>query len=266
MRIERAHISAICSPWTVIIFAACLLTAAGWSPACGYVCGDHNADGSVDIVDAVGIISYIFAGGTPATPPEAADVNCDSVINIGDAVYLIRYVFASGAQPCAACPEITQSILFEVCYSNYAWGARLDGFHINNDGQVLTYSYPSQDVPYPPPYWWQEFTEDELRERYSHNPGICATIPMEELRQRYSLVEGAASGELSSILQYCADFGVIYFVAYIYHPESSLYQPVLLEMAGDMAQKNFAPEAEQLFEWLNMCGWQNIPCRYQEMK
>ena len=266
MRINYALNSRSCPFYSAAVIMAGVLAAFSSVPAYGYVCGDQNGDSLVDIGDAVALIAYIFADGPPATPPEAADANCDGVVNVGDVVYLIRYIFADGPQPCAACPEITQPILFEVCYSNFAWMPRMDGFYIDSAGRVLTYSYSQQDIPYPPPYWWQEFTEDELLERYSHNPGICATIPMVELQQKRALVEQAAQGELSPIIWMCADFGVVYFVAYIYQPETSVYQPVLLEMAGDMSQKNFAPEAEQLFEWLNMCGWYNIPCRYQDFE
>lgn len=247
-----------------LLMIVCICAALGYSTASGYTCGDYNADGSINLRDAVGVIGHIFAGGPPATPPEAADANCDGVINIGDAVYLIRYVFAGGPQPCAACPEISQPILFEICYSNFAWGRQMKGLYIDSAGRVLTYSYDQQDVPDSPPSWWQGFTEAELMERYSHNPGICMTIPKIELRQKYSLVEGAALGELSPPVFSCADFGEAYFVAYIFQPEMSIYQPVLLELAGDFAQKNFAPEAEELFEWLNICGWENIMCRYPD--
>lgn len=263
-RAKRSYALSLLCP--AIAFTAGLLAAFSPLPAYGYVCGDQNADASVDLADAVGIISYIFIGGPPAAPPEAADANCDGLVNIGDAVFLIRYIFADGPQPCSTCPEITQPILFEVSYSNYAWFPRMDGFYIDSAGRVMTYSYPSDSIPYPPPYWWQELTEDELLERYSHNPGICATIPMVELQQKYALVAGAAQGELSPEVWMCADFGVIFFVAYIYQPETSVYHPVLIEMAGDMAQKNLSPQAEQLFEWLNMCGWYNIPCRYGDFK
>jgi hypothetical protein len=73
--------------------------------ACGssYVCGDANADSTVDISDAVYLISYIFAGGPAPDPQESGDVNCDSTVDISDAVYLISYIFTGGSAPCAEC-------------------------------------------------------------------------------------------------------------------------------------------------------------------
>lgn len=65
-----------------------------------YLCGDVNADGTVDVSDAVYIISYIFAGGPAPLPLEAGDVNNDQAVDISDAVYLIQYIFGGGPAPC----------------------------------------------------------------------------------------------------------------------------------------------------------------------
>ena len=70
------------------------------SPRPSYVCGDANADESVNVTDAVWIINYVFAGGDPPDPLEAGDTNCDSTCNVADAVWIINYVFAGGSAPC----------------------------------------------------------------------------------------------------------------------------------------------------------------------
>jgi len=67
------------------------------------VCGDANADHSVNISDAVYLIAYIFSGGPPPNPFLAGDSSCDNVVNISDAVYLIAYIFAGGSAPCSSC-------------------------------------------------------------------------------------------------------------------------------------------------------------------
>jgi hypothetical protein len=68
-----------------------------------YVCGDASGDGTVDISDAVYLISYIFSGGSAPAPLLAGDANCDLTVDISDAVYLISYIFSGGPAPCAAC-------------------------------------------------------------------------------------------------------------------------------------------------------------------
>jgi hypothetical protein len=70
----------------------------------GYVCGDADGNGTVNVSDAVYLLNYIFAGGPEPDPPAAGDVDCNAIVNISDAVYLLAYVFAGGPEPCANCP------------------------------------------------------------------------------------------------------------------------------------------------------------------
>lgn len=67
-----------------------------------YLCGDANADLTINVGDAVYLISYVFKGGPPPWPVEGGDANCDGGTNVGDAVYVIGYVFKGGPEPC--CP------------------------------------------------------------------------------------------------------------------------------------------------------------------
>jgi hypothetical protein len=69
----------------------------------GFICGDANANGIVNIADVVYLIQYIFAGGPAPNPLASGDVNCSGIVNIADVVYLIQYIFAGGPEPCAAC-------------------------------------------------------------------------------------------------------------------------------------------------------------------
>ena len=65
-----------------------------------FICGDANADSSVNVSDAVYIINYVFSGGNAPDPLESGDTNCDLSVNVSDAVYLINYVFSGGNMPC----------------------------------------------------------------------------------------------------------------------------------------------------------------------
>lgn len=66
----------------------------------GYICGDANADGNINISDAVYLINYVFVGGAPPAPPESGDANCDASANVSDAVWIINYIFIGGNAPC----------------------------------------------------------------------------------------------------------------------------------------------------------------------
>jgi hypothetical protein len=68
---------------------------------CNYfACGDANADGNVNVSDAVYVINYVFTGGAEPQPMAAGDVNCDSLVNVSDAVYIINHIFVGGNSPC----------------------------------------------------------------------------------------------------------------------------------------------------------------------
>jgi hypothetical protein len=67
------------------------------------LCGDADANGIINISDAVYLISYIFAGGPAPEPMTAADADCNQIVNISDAVYLISYIFGGGPAPCENC-------------------------------------------------------------------------------------------------------------------------------------------------------------------
>jgi uncharacterized protein (TIGR02145 family) len=89
------RISSLLTLAVVVAFIALISGSATGSD----VCSDANGDGTVNISDAVYLITYIFAGGMEPQPLVAGDVNYDGAVNISDAVYMIAYIFASGPAP-----------------------------------------------------------------------------------------------------------------------------------------------------------------------
>jgi hypothetical protein len=67
-----------------------------------YTCGDANNDMTINVADAVFLISYIFKGGPFPILMVAGDANCDGEVNVADCVYIINHVFSGGPEPC--CP------------------------------------------------------------------------------------------------------------------------------------------------------------------
>ncbi len=63
-------------------------------------CGDVNADGLINVTDAVFLTNYIFLKGLKPDPIDPADANCDGSVNISDAIIIINYVFVGGFLPC----------------------------------------------------------------------------------------------------------------------------------------------------------------------
>jgi hypothetical protein len=65
----------------------------------GYLRGDANGDGVIDIADVVYLINYLFIDGLVPDPLWLGDANCDGVVDIGDVVYLLNYLFLGGPAP-----------------------------------------------------------------------------------------------------------------------------------------------------------------------
>jgi len=65
----------------------------------GYVNGDADCDGSLNVADAIYIINYVFKGGPAPLPYAAADANCDGVVGVADAVCIVNYIFKGGPPP-----------------------------------------------------------------------------------------------------------------------------------------------------------------------
>ncbi|MGE3164071.1 MAG: M12 family metallo-peptidase [Planctomycetota bacterium] len=69
-----------------------------------FVRGDSNGDSTVNVADAVFILTHLFSMG-PAECLDAVDVNDDGQANIADAVALLNHLFSMGANPPAPFPN-----------------------------------------------------------------------------------------------------------------------------------------------------------------
>jgi hypothetical protein len=74
-------------------------TEAGFVLASKIKRGDVNANGTVDLGDAIYILNYLFRSGTDPCPMEAGDVNCTGLVDLGDAIFLLNYLFKGGTAP-----------------------------------------------------------------------------------------------------------------------------------------------------------------------
>ena len=96
-------------------------------PQCADISGDVNADGGIDLSDAVYSLAFSFQGGTPPKPfcipagpkmPDctifSGDVNGDGGIDLSDAVYSLGFFFQGDLAPLPACPPDAGP---EVCHS-----------------------------------------------------------------------------------------------------------------------------------------------------
>jgi CHRD domain len=61
--------------------------------------GDANADGAIDLSDAIFTLSWLFTGGQEPTCRDAADTNDDEKADISDAVVSLGFLFLGGQAP-----------------------------------------------------------------------------------------------------------------------------------------------------------------------
>lgn len=72
---------------------------AGIEPESGFVRGDANVDGKMNLTDAVFTLLWLFQGGASAPCQDAADVNDSGGVDITDAVNTLSYLYRGAAPP-----------------------------------------------------------------------------------------------------------------------------------------------------------------------
>ncbi|MCH9031682.1 MAG: VCBS repeat-containing protein [candidate division Zixibacteria bacterium] len=68
-------------------------------PGANGSCGDVDGGGSVNIGDAIFLLTYIFRNGDAPDPIGRGDTNGSGDVNIADATHLIKYIFIGGLPP-----------------------------------------------------------------------------------------------------------------------------------------------------------------------
>ena len=92
----------------VLAGASCVLAlfVASFAPpghAAGFLRGDANADGRLDISDAVAMLQQLFAE-RPVSCMEAADADGSRTLNVTDPIYLLAFLFRAAPSPPAPFP------------------------------------------------------------------------------------------------------------------------------------------------------------------
>ena len=61
-----------------------------------FVRGDSNADGAMDLSDAIAILSHMFLGDRKVRCEQAGDANDDGALDISDGIHLLGFLFDGG--------------------------------------------------------------------------------------------------------------------------------------------------------------------------
>ncbi|HNS00210.1 MAG TPA: dockerin type I repeat-containing protein [Planctomycetota bacterium] len=80
------------------VYSLRILAKPGMPPEVLFRRGDTNADGKLDVADAIALLAYFFSHGTAPSCLDAADANDDGKLDISDAVKTLGHLFG-GAGP-----------------------------------------------------------------------------------------------------------------------------------------------------------------------
>jgi hypothetical protein len=140
-----------------------------------------------------------------------------------------------------------QVILFQLEYINYAWGYQHNGFIIDNEGNVLTYSNP-EDWNFPD----NDFSLSESQ--VAGNIGNCIQsgkkIPKEELQKYTNYIKNIASSKVTAIKNVAADAGSLEFICYQFSESTGMYKGYLIKMEGDFTCENLNFYSKKVAAWM----------------
>lgn len=83
--------------------------------------GDANCDGSINVTDAIVVLSHLFSNRNDLCCTMAADTNGDNALNLTDPIYFLSYLFRAGGQiappgeNCGTIPQGALSCDIQVC-------------------------------------------------------------------------------------------------------------------------------------------------------
>jgi len=63
------------------------------------LCGDIDSSGSINMLDILALIDFLYNNGSTPNPLNIADVDGNGSVNLLDAIYLISYLYLSGTAP-----------------------------------------------------------------------------------------------------------------------------------------------------------------------
>jgi hypothetical protein len=140
-----------------------------------------------------------------------------------------------------------QTILFQLEYVNYAWGYQHNGFIIDNEGNVLTYSNPS-DWNFPD----NNFTLSESQ--VAGNIGKCTKtgkiIQKDELQKYANYIENIASSKVTALKNVAADAGSTEYICYQFSESTSTYKGYLIKLEGDFTCENLNFYSKKVITWM----------------
>lgn len=139
------------------------------------------------------------------------------------------------------------SALFEVEYTNAAWGPQWSGFYIDDQDRVFSYDVGGATAD---AWTSDEVTAAQLAAKYAHDAKLVTTLAPGEAASRYQGLAAVRTTPVTAPRGVCADAGTLRFSILVFDASTGTYHRVLLHQRGDVAQANLSPAALSLYHWL----------------
>jgi len=143
--------------------------------------------------------------------------------------------------------QLSQQVLFQIEYVNYAWGYQHSGIIIDSTGNVGYFKFPEN---WNSPDKLGFITESEMNENLKQLRDINYSVRRDTLLNYFRMVETASKGELTDPYNRMFDAGTTVYSGYLYYPTIKKYKQVLIKQWGDWSIDNQSPEAGEIFRWL----------------
>jgi hypothetical protein len=165
----------------------------------------------------------------------------------GKVFFIIFLVFIlSGCKKEYAISE-KQDILFQFEYLNHAWGYQHNGFIIDNEGNIMTYSNPDN---------WN-FPDEDLSisallaaENLSKCRKLGKKIPIDELQKYSRYINNIASSKVTALKSVAADAGSYDYICYKFSENTNTYKGYLIKREGDFTCENLNFYAKRVVSWM----------------
>lgn len=152
-----------------------------------------------------------------------------------------------GNAPDDSFPAANQLVMFQVEYSNHAWGYSHSGIMIDSSGRTGYFNLP--DIWHSPDSAGY-ISESAMNENVQHLDTFYYIPEKNTLLKNFNMLGNAAEGKLSDPFHTAYDAGEVMYSGYLFDSVGRKYKHVLIREEGDWSITNNAPGANQLYEWL----------------
>lgn len=151
-------------------------------------------------------------------------------------------------------PDFKQKVLFEVHYTNWAWGYQNHGFLVDSMGYARAFDVARKTATWNNTDSLGYISKEKMDENLSLCDSVICQINADTLAHYVGKIWAASKGKISEPEMQMADFGEIRYSAYIFDEKTNRYKEVLIKLYGDQMQNNNTREATDMYMWLNRIG------------